>query len=416
MNQARPFLFTALLLVSCADSGAHATAAPAPDPGVTVGAPQARPPLFAVPVTGLPVLGASTALVTLVEFTDYDCPYCARAEGTIHALRDKYGDDLRVAVAENPLPMHPQARGAALFALATVAQGDFEAAHDGLFAHRDAHSKEGLVALGTQLGLRAPSSRANDDAVSALERAATLAVSLHVNAAPTFFVNGRKITGAQPFRDFDLTVSEELDHARALVQSGVPRSEVYTQILAEAQAHPAALDDVEPMPFSAEAKTAGGAHLYGARSAPKTILLFTDYACPYCAKLDARLRAFVETHTDVRVALRQHPLPMHADARLAAKAALAADAQGALTPFSALLFANQSALGRDALLGYADRAGLERTRFVRDLDAPETERRLEEDEALAMKLGVTGTPTSFAEGRKVDGAQQNGTVERALAL
>src|SRR5580704_8263103 len=74
--------------------------------------------IYPVPIDGLPVMGASDALVTIVELTDYDCPFCARAEHTIHALREKYGRDIRVAVAEHPLPMHPRARDAALAALA----------------------------------------------------------------------------------------------------------------------------------------------------------------------------------------------------------------------------------------------------------------------------------------------------------
>jgi len=122
--------------------------------------------------------------------------------------------------------------------------------------------------------------------------------------------------------------------------------------------------------FVAEAKGAGGAHLFGAPEAPRTIVLFTDFECPYCARLDTRLRQLTAKHEDVRVVLRNHPLPMHAHARLAAKAAIAAEAQGALAPFAALLFANQSALDRASLIAYAARAGVDAAQFERDLDAP----------------------------------------------
>jgi protein-disulfide isomerase len=417
-------LVVALLFSGC---GQPSNASPTPEREPLAAAPvreqneqPTAPRRFTVPVEGLPILGQRDALVTIVELTDYECPYCARAEHTIHTLREKYGADLRVAVASHPLPMHAHARDAALAALAADEQGRFEAMHDTLFVRTDAHTNEGLAGLGAEMGLGPAFERARggERALAALAKAEALASTLKVTGTPTFFVNGRKIGGAQPLAVFEVIVLEELLHARELVAHGTAREDVYGRILAEARANPASVDEEsanEPSVFVAEAKTMGGAHMMGAPSASRTLVLFTDFECPYCAKLDARLRELTRKHPDVRVVLRNHPLPMHPHAKLAAKAALAADAQGRLGPFSALLFENQSALDRDALFSYAARAGLDRARFARDLDAPETERRLAEDEALASKLDVRGTPTSFVDGRRVVGAQSDATFEDALA-
>jgi protein-disulfide isomerase len=425
MKTSTSLLVAALLLSGCGQPSSTDTAAPSKEPlaaapaRVENAAPVVAPRRFTVPVDGLPIMGQRDALVTIVEFTDYECPYCVRAEHTMHALREKYGADLRVAVASRPLPMHTHAQEAALAALAADEQGRFETMHDKLFERTDKLSSEGIASAGAELGLGSTFERARggDKARAALEKASLLASSLKVTGTPTFFINGRKISGAQPQAVFELVVLEELLHARELVAQGVAREDVYTRILAEARANPANVDeDVanEPKSFVAEAKTLGGAHMLGTKNAPRTLVLFTDFECPYCAKLDARLRDLTQKHPEMRVVLRNHPLPMHPHARLAAKAALAADAPGRLAQYSALLFENQTALERDALIAYAARAGLDSERFVRDLDAPETERRLAEDEALATKLDVRGTPTSFVDGRRVVGAQGDATFEEAL--
>ena len=124
----------------CASACARSGAAPV-EPSTQVAATQLAPagaaaadPVFSVPIDGLPILGEPNALVTIVEFTDYECDYCRQAEATITQLRSDYGADLRVVVAEHPMPVHTKARPAALAALAAAAQGHLEGMHDRLFA------------------------------------------------------------------------------------------------------------------------------------------------------------------------------------------------------------------------------------------------------------------------------------------
>ena len=103
----------------------HATGDPSPAPApaavanteLPAGVPVAK--TYRVPVDGLPAMGDARALVTIVAFTDYQCPYCRRAEATLTQLRESYGSQVRVVVAEKPLPMHDRARPAAIAALAS---------------------------------------------------------------------------------------------------------------------------------------------------------------------------------------------------------------------------------------------------------------------------------------------------------
>ncbi len=409
----RNFVFVALAGALTFSCGSRDKSLLDPAPSEAVPNPDAQ--RYAVPIDGLPSMGARNALVTIVEFTDYDCPFCGKAEHTIVAIRRKYGDDVSIAVAEHPLPMHPHARDAALAALAAAQVAGFEALHPKLFENPDSRSPGDLAQLAVDVGIdRNAFERARDsDAPAvALAQAESLASALHVRGTPTFFINGRKVGGAQPLATFDAVIGEELSRARALVAAGVRRDHVYGALLDDARAHPATFE--EDAPEALVPKDIGGAEFLGRANAKTTIALFTDFECPYCKKLDARLREIATKHPDVRVVLRNRPLAMHPHARLAAKAAVAASAQGKLDAYSAMLFEHQDALDRASLAAYANKVGLDVGRFTRDLDSPTTEAAVLADEALATKLDVKGTPTSFIEGRRIVGAQPIATFEETL--
>jgi protein-disulfide isomerase len=161
-----------------------------------------------------PRKGAPDARVTVVVFSDFQCPYCTRGEQVLKQLTATYGDRVRVVFRNFPLPMHPAARTAAAAALAAHEQGKFWEYHDLLFAHQDALGREALEGYARQLGLdltrfRAAldSGRFDADLAADLAEAARLGVT----GTPTFFVNGRRIVGAQPFEVFKAQVDEALN-------------------------------------------------------------------------------------------------------------------------------------------------------------------------------------------------------------
>ena len=118
---------------ACSHAVAGSDSAPSPSPSAavaanTAGAPAAKAAvpveaIYRVPLEGLPSLGDARAPVTIVAFTDYQCPFCRRADATIAQIRASYGDQVRIVVAEKPLPMHDRARPAAIAALAASAKG-----------------------------------------------------------------------------------------------------------------------------------------------------------------------------------------------------------------------------------------------------------------------------------------------------
>ncbi|MDB5219686.1 MAG: DSBA-like thioredoxin protein, partial [Myxococcaceae bacterium] len=401
---------------------ATATATASAAAAVPARVPSDVPSAVRVPIEGLPVFGSAKALVTIVAFTDYECPYCAKADKTIAALRTELGDDVRVVLATRPLAMHEHAAPAARALLAAAEQGKAEAMHTRLFADRSALDDAGLVASARAIGLDSrafESARTGPSTADALARVEALATSLDVNGTPTFFVNGRRMVGARTYDQFRALALEERTRAQEMVASGIAREHVYDALMAAAPVAAApvrapAIDDIAVEVAVEGAPSRGSAH------APVTIALFSDFECPYCVKAEATLRALEATYPrEVRVAFRHRPLPMHEHARIAAKASLAAEAQGRFWEYHDVLVAHRDALDRASLEGYARTVGLDLARFGRDIDDPRFEARISADETQAAKLHVEGTPTAFVNGRRIVGAQPiavyRAAVERALA-
>jgi protein-disulfide isomerase len=160
-----------------------------------------------------PSRGPSTAKVTVVAWSDFQCPYCARGSMTLRELSSRYGDRIRLVFRNQPLPMHDRAKEAAAAALAANDQGKFWEYHDALFAHPDQLDRASLERRAQELGLDVIRFRASMDSQRTKDRlSADLADAqrLGVTGTPTFFVNGRRITGAQPVDTFATAIDAEL--------------------------------------------------------------------------------------------------------------------------------------------------------------------------------------------------------------
>ena len=157
------------------------------------------------------IAGPADAPLTLVEFGDFECPFCARATGVTHELQDRFGPRLRYVFRHLPLShVHPHAELAARGAVAAAAQDRFWEMHDLLFAHQDELEVEDLVGYAADLGLDVEEFlRALDDESTA-ERVRADVASAEASGArgtPTFFVNGRRHTGPHDAR----TLAEALE-------------------------------------------------------------------------------------------------------------------------------------------------------------------------------------------------------------
>src|SRR6185295_17234955 len=144
-----------------------------------------------VTVGSAPVRGPKGAPVTIVEYSDFQCPFCSRAVEVIKQLDASYKDKFRIAYKHQPLQqLHPNAQLAAEAAMAAHEQGKFWEYHDKLFANQRALDQPSLEKYAQEIGLdinKFKSAVANDSAEG---------FKVGADATPTFFVNGRMVQGA----------------------------------------------------------------------------------------------------------------------------------------------------------------------------------------------------------------------------
>jgi len=376
--------------------------------------------VYKVPLKGdEPQKGPDDALVTIVEFSDFECPFCGRVEPTVKEVQQKYGKDVRVVWMNNPLPFHKNAKPAATAALEAHSQkGDegFWAMHEKMFANQKALTNDNLEAWAKELGLdlaKFKKALADDKYSKTILEQQTLANSLGARGTPSFFINGRNLRGAQPLPAFTAVIDEELAKAKALVAKGTPRAKVYEASIAngetgpKTQPAPAApdADKVYDIPLPKNAPTKGAA------KAKVVIQEFSDFQCPFCSRVLPSLDQLMKEYGDkVQIVWRNYPLPFHNDAQPAAQASLEVFSQKGDKAFWAyhdLLFQNQKALSRADLEKYAQQVGgIDMKAFKAALDSGKHKAAVDADIEAVTKAGARiGTPSFFINGKLLQGAQ-----------
>jgi predicted DsbA family dithiol-disulfide isomerase len=168
---------------------------------------------------GSPALGPANAPVTLVEYSDFECPFCARFATTLKQLHQEFGDDLRIVYRQFPITsIHPGAFKAAEASLCAHDQGRFWEMHDAMFAQQNRLAVSDLRQLARQLGLdqrKFDSCLDTGRHVERVQNDTREAVTLGVNGTPALFVNGVPLEpGAQPFEVVANAIRQELARAR----------------------------------------------------------------------------------------------------------------------------------------------------------------------------------------------------------
>src|SRR5579875_1344310 len=153
----------------------------------------------------------------------------------------------------------------------------------------------------------------------------------------------------------------------------------------------------------------------GPANAPATLVVFSDFACPYSAQMYYTLEKLETRFPDqLRVLFKQSPLSIHPDAPLAHRAALAAGRQGRYKQMAELLYGNQAHLGRAALFTYARQLHLDLPRFTHDLDSPQISAQLDADMEESRAFAIDSTPTVYLNGRVLVGFQTEQALSSAV--
>ncbi|HEU4616326.1 MAG TPA: thioredoxin domain-containing protein [Kofleriaceae bacterium] len=201
---------------------------------------------------GLPghQLGPDDALVTIVEWSDFACPYCQRQTAVLQHVRQKYGDQVRIVYRHFPLFIHRHAQLAAEAGVAAAEQGKFWAFHDEVWKHFGKLTRADLEEYAQAAGLDMAKFRAalderryRDTVVAELAAAEALGVS----ATPTMFINGQPIVGSRRADDLDRAIDAHLQNAKAAIARGLPKRDIYALVMSMAQgaerADPSAIPD-----------------------------------------------------------------------------------------------------------------------------------------------------------------------------
>lgn len=185
--------------------------------------------VYAVAVGSSHQRGPKDAWVTVVMFSDYQCPFCARADETLQALTKRYPKDVRFVMKHNPLPFHPRALPAAMAAECAGKQDRFWPYHDLLMTNRGSLDDGDLEKLAQKAELKVAAWRkciAQAEPKDGIVADQKLSATLGARGTPAFFINGHFLNGAQPQPVFEALIDQELKAAKS---SGIEARSYYAK-------------------------------------------------------------------------------------------------------------------------------------------------------------------------------------------
>jgi protein-disulfide isomerase len=388
------------------ESIAAAAGEPA-DPPLPLEPPRVAPTPAAIPVDdAAATLGDPDAPVTIVEYTDYQCPFCQRhVLETMPGILSDMIDTGRVHYILKDLPLdnlHPEARTAALVARCAGEQDAYWPMHDAIFAEMQSWAGQGeaaadiLISLAVSLNVDEEELRAcveEERYADAIQANIDEASSMGASATPYFFIDGMPIPGAQAYELFFYAVG--------LAEEGML-----------ADAYETSEPDVSES-FS-----------MGDPNAPVVIIEYTDFQCPFCSRyFEQTFSQIKENFVDkglVYYIFKDFPLTnIHPQAVKAAEAARCAGDQDSYSQMHGKLFSSQGEWsGRsnasELFIKYAEDLGLDSDSFAACLENGQYEAAVMQDLDEGTQLGVNGTPAFFINGHSMSGAQPYPIFEQAI--
>ena len=366
---------------------------------------------YPVEIGDSPSLGPQNARVTIVEYTDFQCPFCSKVQSTLKQILEKYPQDVRKVFKQNPLSFHQDAPLAAEASLAAGAQGKFWEMKDILFNNQKSLKEADLIRYAQELGLNLEQFKSDlttHKYKEQVERESKQAAALGATGTPAFFINGRYLSGARPLESFVQVIDEELSGKELPFKWG-------KNVKEEAAKGAAKREQPQEDPNKVYSIAAGNSPARGAKDAPVTLIMFQDFQCPFSQRSQATIKQIMDAYPGkIRVVFKNYPLPFHKQAGLAAEAALAAAAQGKFWEMHDRIFANQQQMEMDTLKKYAQELKLDMKQFNADLDSHRFKAAVDEDMKTGSGAAVRGTPTFFVNGKKLAGAKPLAEFQKVI--
>ena len=354
---------------------------------------------YRVEVGDSPSRGPQDAKVTIIEFSDYQCPFSKRVQPTLEKILEKYPNDVKHVFKQHPLAFHKDAPLASEAALASGEQGMFWQMQEIIFENQKKLKEDNLLDYAKELGLdleQFKADLADHRYKPQVDREAQQAVKIGATGTPAFFVNGRYLSGAKPLDSFVKVIDDELSGKEIPSKWGKNVKEGKAQKKTQPAEDP---NKIYTIPV-------GDSPVKGTKDAPITIVMFQDFQCPFSKRSQSTVKQVMDAYPDqIELAFKNFPLGFHKQAMIAAEAGMAADAQGKFWEMHDKIFTNQKQIDIDILKGYAQELNLDMNKFNADLETNRYKKVIDSDMKLARGAGVRGTPTFFINGKKLVGAK-----------
>ena len=369
--------------------------------------------LVPLPVEGAEVRGDRDAAITIHLFTDLRCSECRAIYQRLVTEVDTRPGEARLVVRH--MPRDERGQSVARAAIAAGEQGRFFDFVDALYEEGRAGSEQDWERAAEQVGLDVERWQRDrrmsiNDAI--LESDALHAEDVDVVDAPTFFINGVRMVGAEAITEFDEVFNQEKAHVEAMEEAGLAGAQIsWRRVLenyrpvdwervaaAEAQLEEGLQIDYVPV---GQAPTVGAP----AEDALVTVVIFADFLCPYSAEAAELWAELIARHGDdgLRIAFRHFPLPIHEGSAEVAAAAVMAHQIGRFWAFHDAFFGGEIGPEMGELAQALRNLGWSGDGFAAALQSEQVHRVVDGDRKLAEEVGVEGTPTIFVNGLQLMG-------------
>jgi protein-disulfide isomerase len=403
--------------------------------------------------------GPENAKLTMVVFSDFECPFCQKYATSARALAKQFDKDLRSVYVMFPLnndcndalnkPFHPKACVAAEAAYAAKEQGKFWEMHDFLFQHQRDMTPESIVEFATAQGMDAAKIKdAIDNGVytAQIKAQASQLIPTNSRGTPTVFINGKKALNVRwddpaqageflkgllnPTEEKKTEVKPSVTNAAALTQDFIVLDDgtrleerlqnIATRLAAieikspNAPPKPKGPDPNKPYNFKLE-----GRPMLGPAAAPVTMVVFSDLTCPFCGQMSKVYEGLQKQYPEqLRVVFKSVVNPNHSFSLESLKAAQLAQGAGKFWEMHDAVFENREKLSLDLLKELAQKNGVDPAKFDEAMKDKSPGPVISEDLKEADANGIMSTPTVFINGRFQTDTSKDGleaSIKKALA-
>lgn len=366
--------------------------------------------------------GPENAPVTIINFSDFQCPFSKRSVNMMNDLMKKYDGKIKYVFKHFPLGFHKMAKPAALAAIAAHKQGKFWEYYTVLYDNIKSINNENLIKWAEKLKLdmeKFDTDRNSPETGKILQNDMETGSKFGVRGTPTLFINGHKVVGADS-KKVESIIPGQIAAGERLIAKGV--KDVYSELTKDGlkQYIPPKRSPREISEDIYSFDIPEHSPVWGNDEAVVTLILIDDFECPFCYRLYKTYEELKKEYGNkIRIAFINLPLNFHKKAKLLAIGAMAAHRQDKFWEMYDLIFEHKNQWKKtdnvnEWLIEKSKELGLDVVKFTGDLKSKTVKSFVESDIKLLKSKGLRGTPATFINGRFISGAMPLTTFKQII--